>query len=356
MKENNYLTHGIHPYHAKFIPSIPNEFITKFTKKGDYILDPFCGSGTSLLEGILAERNCVGVDLSPIAYKISLAKTTIVDPNILKKHYEDIILNYDLIEKFDKRTFDNKYIWYTEETANIMDKLLFIISKIEDIKIRNIFEVIVSSIAKTVSNKRKTWNNGYIADNVLPNLEYTGNAYTVFQKKCIEQIKRYEELYFKLHAKNIVIDVNNLNILDFNSSKKFDLIVTSPPYPFAVDFTKYHRLSLYWFGYDVDTCAEKETGSRHKRNRKNAVEEFFEEMEIIYEHLFSLVKTGGYFCMTVADTHRSNEKISFIDWLYKLFNDNGWSLVSDELRNLECQSMGQKRIQIEHKLVFKKEV
>lgn len=49
-KENNHLTHGIHPYHAKFIPDIPKEFIYKYTKVGESVLDPFCGSGTTLLE------------------------------------------------------------------------------------------------------------------------------------------------------------------------------------------------------------------------------------------------------------------------------------------------------------------
>ena len=65
---------------------------------------------------------------------------------------------------------------------------------------------------------------------------------------------------------------------------------------------------------------------------------------------------NGYFCMTVADTQRKNEKVSFIEWLYDIFKNNGWVLVSDEIRELNCQSMAQKRIQYEHKLVFQKKV
>ena len=58
--------------------------------------------------------------------------------------------------------------------------------------------------------------------------------------------------------------------------------------------------------------------------------------------------------MTVADTQRNKLKINFVDWLKELFNNEGWHLVSDELRKIEAQSMAQKRISHEHKLVFKK--
>ena len=78
--------------------------------------------------------------------------------------------------------------------------------------------------------------------------------------------------------------------------------------------------------------------------------------KILYKHIFDLVKINGYFCMTVGDTHRDKVQISFVNWLKELFKNNGWTLIEDEIRNLECQSMGQKRIQIEHKLVFRKGV
>jgi DNA modification methylase len=45
-----YATHGIHPYPAKFIPQIPHFFIQTCSKKGEVVLDPFCGSGTTLVE------------------------------------------------------------------------------------------------------------------------------------------------------------------------------------------------------------------------------------------------------------------------------------------------------------------
>lgn len=352
--ENNYLTHGIHPYHAKFIPDIPKEFLMKYTEKNNLILDPFCGSGTTLLECMLNERRSVGVDMNEIAYRITLAKTFVPDIKKLQLYFNDLMAEFDECNSYIKTQFPDKDIWYSKESSETLDKLLFLINKIDDALYKNIFLVIFSSIVKTVSNKRETWNNGYIADNILPNKEYKGNSLDVFVKRCNEAIKSYEELLNKKINKKYYPLVYNNDINKYSTRKKFDAIITSPPYPFAVDFVKYNRLSFYWLGLDVESSAEKETGARTKRSRKNAKYDFFIEMKQIYLHLFSMVKNGGYFCMTVANTKRKNETVDFVEWLDSIFLENGWVNVQKDIRKLQNQSMAQKRISEEIKLVYRK--
>ncbi len=50
-------------YHGNFVPQIPRQLLTRYTKKGDWVLDPFMGSGTTLIETQRMERNAVGVEL-----------------------------------------------------------------------------------------------------------------------------------------------------------------------------------------------------------------------------------------------------------------------------------------------------
>ena len=52
-------------YHGNFVPQIPHQLFTRYTKKGDWILDPFMGSGTSLIEAQRMGRNSIGIDLLP---------------------------------------------------------------------------------------------------------------------------------------------------------------------------------------------------------------------------------------------------------------------------------------------------
>ena len=52
-------------YHGNFVPQIPHQLFSRYTKKGDWILDPFMGSGTSIIEAQRMGRNSIGIDLLP---------------------------------------------------------------------------------------------------------------------------------------------------------------------------------------------------------------------------------------------------------------------------------------------------
>ncbi|MBO4707112.1 MAG: hypothetical protein J5594_00945 [Elusimicrobiaceae bacterium] len=52
-------------YHGNFIPQVPRQLIKRYTKKGDYVLDPFLGSGTTAIECENLQRGCVGIELNP---------------------------------------------------------------------------------------------------------------------------------------------------------------------------------------------------------------------------------------------------------------------------------------------------
>ena len=105
--------HNIYPYHAKFNPEIPKKFIQEYSKKNDLVLDPFCGCGTTLLEGLKLKRNVIGVDLSPVGILCSKVKTEEYDIDKIKK-YEIQILNIDK-KNILIHDFPNRDEWYSEK-------------------------------------------------------------------------------------------------------------------------------------------------------------------------------------------------------------------------------------------------
>lgn len=339
--------HNIYPYHAKFNPEIPKKFIQEYSNKGDLVLDPFCGSGTTLLEGLKLEREVIGVDLSPIGILCSKVKTQEYEIEKIKEYAKEILkVEQDKILIPD---FPDKEIWYSYEILERLGELNYNISKIKDEKYYNLFYLILLSCLNNCSRRRKTWNLGYIADNVLPNIDREVDAIKVFKRKLSLLYKRTDWL------RNINTSVTCIESDILNTSfKNINLVVTSPPYPFAVDFIKYHRLTLYWMEKKVETLSNQEVGARNKRNKKQAIKDFFDEMEKIYLHVMKMVKTNGYWCMTIGDTTRQKEKINFVDWTICLFKDNGWKVEENSFRYLQNQTMAQKRIKKEAVLVFKK--
>src|SRR5262249_44133921 len=72
-------THGLHRFPAKYVPQIPAWAITNYLRPGGVVLDPFVGSGTTLVECALQRCTAVGLDIDPLARFISAAKTTAID-------------------------------------------------------------------------------------------------------------------------------------------------------------------------------------------------------------------------------------------------------------------------------------
>ena len=340
--------HNIYSYHAKFTPEIPRKFIKKYSNVGDTVLDPFCGCGTTLLEAIKAGRNTVGIDLSPIGILCAKVKTTVYDKKLIKNYSEQILELDD--NNFLIPNFPDREVWFSENVLKKLGQLNYNISKIDDEKYYNLFYLVLLSILNNCSRKRDTWNLGYIADNVLPNKD-----------RKVDPIKLYKQKIDLLFKRKDFLKNNDLNVeciesdvLNVNDIKNVDLVVTSPPYPFAVDFIKYHRIVLYWMEKPVEELSSKEVGARNKRNKRDAVNNFYTSMEKVYLHIMSMVKVGGLWCMTIGDTTKDKEKISFVNWTIDLFEKNGWSLEKKSFRYLKNQTMGQKRIKTESILIFRK--
>jgi hypothetical protein len=96
LNNSDRATHLIHTYPAKLLVHIPYFFLNNniLSKYGGSILDPFCGSGTVLLESLLANKNAYGVDSNPLARLISKVKTQSYDIHKLYR-YIDTFKKYE---------------------------------------------------------------------------------------------------------------------------------------------------------------------------------------------------------------------------------------------------------------------
>lgn len=74
-------THTFYKYPARFSPEFARAAIDAFTQPGDVVLDPFMGSGTTLVEALIAGRHGIGTDINPLAHFLTEVKTTILTPD-----------------------------------------------------------------------------------------------------------------------------------------------------------------------------------------------------------------------------------------------------------------------------------
>ena len=150
------LTHCFHSYPAMMIPQIPRRILGKYGPSVKKLFDPYCGSGTSLLEANMKNINAIGTDLNPLARLIAKTKTTLIDIRILDFYLNDFS-SYFLRKSLSVTIpqFHNIDFWFNKETQK---KLAFIKKYIEDIpdaNIKNFFWVAFSETVRQSSFTRK---------------------------------------------------------------------------------------------------------------------------------------------------------------------------------------------------------
>ena len=68
-------THHFYHYPARFAPAVAREVINGFSSKGDWVLDPFMGGGTTVIEGLALGRRLIGVDINALAHFVTTVRT-----------------------------------------------------------------------------------------------------------------------------------------------------------------------------------------------------------------------------------------------------------------------------------------
>ncbi|HEX8378769.1 MAG TPA: DNA methyltransferase, partial [Pedobacter sp.] len=134
-------THLIHTYPAKLLVHIPYFFLnnTIFSKPGDTVLDPFCGTGTVLLEALLAGRNALGADANPLARLIAEVKTVRCSDARLKKTLELILKIKDCDGIVPVPSVVNIDYWFNPNNKSSLSHILQSINEVQDQHLKNFF-------------------------------------------------------------------------------------------------------------------------------------------------------------------------------------------------------------------------
>src|SRR6266404_2213579 len=81
---------AVHWYPGRFASQIPASLVGLFARRGDLVLDPFAGSGTTLVEAQRLGCRSIGIDVNPVSCRIARAKTLSVPAKMLAVHLEEL--------------------------------------------------------------------------------------------------------------------------------------------------------------------------------------------------------------------------------------------------------------------------
>lgn len=304
-RDKNYLTHNLHPYPAKFIPQIPRLLIEKLSPEGGTIFDPFCGCGTALLEAALMGRRAIGVDLNPLAVLISRVKTTRLSVqefrqlrSFLSRFSQEFLNGKPSLGHFPVPEFKNRTKWFTPEA---LAELAAIKARIEQVRtpvVRDVLLACFSAIIVKASNQEsdtrwKAVNKG----------RKRGDSLRFFAEKVETVIGRLRELADLLPSAHVRVQQTNAKDVSFIKGSSVDLVVTSPPYMNSFDYYLYHKLRMFWLGFDHYAVQEQEIGSRNKHCDDGlGLGDYLSEMEATMKEMRRVLKNGAFAAFVIGDS------------------------------------------------------
>ncbi len=347
-----YLTHSIHPYPAKFIPQIPNAIIQELSSVNETILDPFCGSGTTLVEALRLGRRAIGVDANPLACLISQAKTTRLseeEAEILhvladetasvgqQAHIGTLPLFPDLppvpISEDDRPISKGITEWFDQ---HVIDELAFIKKKclaLPSSQLRPLALAAFSSIIVAVSQQDSDTRYVHREKNIMP-----GDTLQRFSRALAQVIRRALELTAEIDAR-VTAQVLKANVLDGPQVGQVDLVVCSPPYPNAFSYHLYHRTRMEWLDMDQQRFKGEEIGSHRKYSRKGpnaaTVDTFRSELQTILSWLAVQVRPSRHVCFVIGDSTIRGETIKNDQLLIDVATSLGFRLEANINRRLQ---------------------
>jgi DNA modification methylase len=258
--------HGFHPYPARMHPDTASKLVRAFSPEGGVVLDPFAGSGTVLVEAMIAGRRAVGTDLNPLAVRLATAKTRArtkaEDARLLAEATRVRAFSDERREKragATRRYGREDVALFEPHVLLELDGLRAAITATGDRTLRADLELILSAILVKVSRKRADTSTAE-----APRRIAAGYPAKLFEKKAQELVRRIRELRAKIpkgtpEARVFVDDARQLASI---GDASVDAVITSPPYVATYDYFEHHALRLRWLGLDARPFADGELGSR----------------------------------------------------------------------------------------------
>jgi len=294
--------HGLHPFLGKFIPQLAELLLQHYFEPGQRVLDPFVGSGTTLVEANVLGIHSVGVDVSEFNCLLAKVKTAKYDLEKLRREIFSILERVK--EAPPQPPLANDYLerWYAPKARQ---ELLAYRHLIPEYEYQDVLKVILSRAARSARlapHHELDWPR-----KPVQGLYYCHKHRRICHPadEALKFLKRYSrDVYRRIAAfQNLRQEVETEVIWGDSRTIKlegqFDGILTSPPYAGLIDYHKQHKYAYELLG--LKDFSHLEIG----RTRSSYVGEMVEVFQNILPH----IKLGGVIIIVVNDRFGFYEEI-----------------------------------------------
>ena len=302
--------HRLHPYLGKFVPQLVEIFLRKF--KPEVVYDPFCGSGTTLVEANALGIDAIGTDISVFNVLLSKAKTDKYNTGVLEGDIYDILRRLSTYKtKFedDARvrkmlSTDSRYLneWFADQTRR---ELLCYSKLIKDYKYQDLMRIILSRSARSarlvthfdLDFPKKPQYKPYFCYKHGRTCSPVQEAYKFLHRYTIDTLERVKE--FATIQTGADVKVIHGDSREVSLPNGIDMVFTSPPYVGLIDYHEQHRYAYELLGLKNNEI--REIGAAKDGHSENARQKYINGINQVLQHTREHMAPKGIMVIVVHD-------------------------------------------------------
>ncbi|MDD4910649.1 DNA methyltransferase [Candidatus Velamenicoccus archaeovorus] len=303
--------HRLHPYMGKFIPQLVEIFLRKYQPK--LVYDPFCGSGTTLVEANILGVDSIGTDISSFNTLLSQVKTAKYDLDLLETELRDILKKLYTFKYGPsspknggngRLSTSSEYVktWFSQSTQN---ELLYFKDLIDKYTYKDLLKVILSRSARSarlvthydLDFPKKPQIEPYFCYKHNRTCQPVSEAYKFLYRYTLDTLDRIKE-YAKLRTEASVVIFHD-DSREVKLPKNIDMIFTSPPYLGLIDYHDQHKYAYELLG--LQNNETREIGPAKNGQSEQARKDYIKGINDVLSHTRDFMVKKGLALIVVND-------------------------------------------------------
>jgi hypothetical protein len=305
-RERTKHVHRLHPYLGKFIPQLVEVLLQRYVRPGGKVLDPFAGSGTTLVQALESGYDAVGVDIASFNALLMRVKTASYELDTLRR---DLLGAQDAAAAFRPRGVYPEgagpyaHAWYTAQAA---EELLHFGGLVAGAKHPDVLRVVLARAARSA---RRTTHFDLDFPRAPQEDEYwchkhrrvcrpVDAARRFLLRYTLDTLDRIET-FAAARGPGRAATVLHGDARELPLGGPFDGVITSPPYPGLIDYHEQHRYAYELL--DLEERRSSELGSPTRGSSRRALGEYVDGVADVLRRAAATLRPGALVCIVVND-------------------------------------------------------
>jgi DNA methylase len=299
-RERTKHVHRLHPYLGKFIPQLVEALLGRYVRPGGRVLDPFAGSGTTLVQALESGYDAVGIDVAAFNCLLMRVKTARHDSFLLETELRDA-----LARRGESRERPRGYLreWYAPKAAA---ELLHFRALLEGYEHADVLRVVLARAARSarltshfdLDFPRAPQREPYWCHKHRRTCRPVQEADKFLRRYLLDTLERLKA-FQRIRARGRVAEALHGDARELELEGPFDGVVTSPPYPGLIDYHEQHRYAYELLG--LDDRRERELGAAQRGTSRAAIAEYVTGIADVLRRCAASLEPGAPVVVVVND-------------------------------------------------------